>query len=106
MIRTPTPSHRNLVANVPGVTGDRACGKIGSAARGVPLSGGHRNLVANVPGVTGDRACGKIGSAVRGVPLSGPCRKIARSDRQQHAPFVTGLSYSKLALISYRLCII
>ena len=34
-IRTPTPSHRNLVANVPGVTGDRACGKIGSAARGV-----------------------------------------------------------------------
>ena len=72
MIRTPTPSHRNLVANVPGVTGDRACGKIGSAAHGAHATErGHRNLVANVPGVTGDRACGKIGSAARGVPLSG-----------------------------------
>ena len=60
-----------LVANVPGVTGDRACGKIGSAARGVPLSGTIGYLVANVPRVTGDRACGKIGSAARGVPLSG-----------------------------------
>ena len=61
MIRPTGTSHRNQVANVPGVTSDRACGfPIGLC---VAWCATERSRVTNVPGVTSD----SVGRFVTGL---------------------------------------